>query len=107
MTNINISLDGEIKTYLERLTYEEGGLREVLVTLIEHNQDDSTFLSSPLFTEYLNQYQKSFIELNILRQEVIDMYIPKETVGHNYTWELRISDGILRFIIQDDREVTS
>lgn len=104
MKNIDVVLDENIKTYLERLSYEETALKEILITLIEYHQNDTSFLNAPLFLEYLEKYEKRYIELLMLREEILKTYTPQDIKGVSYGWEIYPYDGILRFKVYDVKE---
>lgn len=88
---IEIKLTSDECNYLERLLYQNSAYRQVIECLIEHNKDDSSFLTSPLFVEYNKEYQKIYAELKSYETLLVKNYTPVALIGKSFEWKIEPS----------------
>lgn len=98
---IELRLTSDECNYLERLLYQNGAYRQVIECLIEHNRDDNTFLTSPLFVEYDKEYQKIYTELRSYQDLLVRNYTPPKLVGKPFDWRIDPATKIMEIIYDE------
>ena len=87
---INLELTHkDIVDYLARLSYEVQANKNVIAELIERNQDNVSFLDTPIFKEYHKRFEDAIASYNIAQNEFSKNVIPEKFKEiNNASWSL-------------------
>ena len=88
MRSLTIPVTSDIGNYLERLMYETMAKKNVIATLIENNQDNPDFLTSPLFLEYNTDYLRTQAEFQNLQDEIVNQLVPDYLRKHTFNYTI-------------------
>ena len=84
----------ELTNYVERLSREVEGSKEVIAFMLENNKN----IASDSFKAYKKEYDEVKAEFDIARQEVQDKFVPKALIdfdGNNTSWELDYATQVI------------
>ena len=77
----------ELTNYVERLSREVEGSKEIISFMLENNKN----ISSDSFKEYKKEFDEKKAEFDIAKQEVQKQFVPQGLIdfdGNNTSWEL-------------------
>lgn len=83
-----INIPHALIIYLERLNYEVDSYQSLLIYAINHN-----LYNTKNFNQYRQDYLEKFAEYEILKQQIINMFMPKKY--QNNKWEIHYQEEIL------------
>ena len=87
MITKKITVDTELTNYIERLSREVEGCKEVIAFMLENNKS----ITTDAFKSYRAEYNEVKAEFDLARQDVENKYVPqtlKDIDGANTSWTL-------------------
>jgi hypothetical protein len=84
-----VEIPEDIVNAIRRFFYDYNSYKDVIANILDiHKLDvDSSFIESPIFHKFMEQYQIAFTAYNASLKQ-LDKFIPKEFVENGYTWNL-------------------
>ena len=89
-----ITINDELKNYIERLGHEVEGAKELIAFMIDSGRD----IKSDTFKEYNDEYIRALTAYNIAKEELSKKYIPEallEKDASGTKWELKFATSEL------------
>lgn len=101
---IEIRVDQQLVDYIERLSYEEASLKDIILTYMDaHKSDaDDSAINNPIFKSYQDKYIAAKSEYEIAKNRITKEYIPTCIENHKYEWNLDFETNILTIEIKCD-----
>lgn len=102
MREIIVNIDKKKAEYLERVNYELSFTKDIIQRIIESHPNDPEIINGTAFRHYQKQGAELQAEYNIAASEIENLYIPKELIGHRYSWNIPVdSDELIVSILCD------
>ena len=95
MITKEITVDTELTNYIERLSREVEGCKEIIAFMLENNKS----IASDSFKSYKAEFNEVKAEFDLAREDVQKKFIPKALIdidGDNTSWELDYATSIIK-----------
>ena len=90
-----ITVDQELTNYIERLSREVEGTKEIIAFMLENNKNVNT----EAFKSYKKEFDATKAEFDLAREDVQKKYVPQALIdadGDNTSWELDYGTAIIK-----------
>ena len=101
---LKIEVSQELVDYVERLSFEESSLKDIITTYLDiHKSDkDDTAINNPIFESYQRKYVAAKTEYELAKKKITAEYVPECLLNHQYDWSLDFSLNILTINVKCD-----
>lgn len=98
---LDLVVDQELVDYIERLSYEESSLKDIILTYLDaHKADaDDSAVNNVVFASYQEKHFKAKTEYELAKQRVTHEYIPACLENHQYDWNLDYATNVLTITV--------
>lgn len=94
----------EFVNYVERLSYEESSLRNIIITYLDmHKSDtDDTAINNPIFQSYQKKYMDASTAYEIAKSKITKDFVPECLSNHQVNWNLDFNTNELTITVNCD-----
>lgn len=101
MKSMTFKLDETMVNNLQRAAVEMDSRSFLVERMMKNNAEDATFLNSPIFNAYHDKYAESFLEFELMKEQISDQVIPESCRKQDLKWVVDYATGIMTVNVDD------